>query len=589
MKPILFTFTFLLFTFCSYSQRVDYPPATSSVYLPYGQNSTYQLKSTLWSDDISDPLNWSFANSSVPVNDWTLETDPDVVSLSGPFQSTSAANGFLFFKADTASGSTSDAYVAYAGSTIDLTGEPNIRIQFEQQYISDSNQRTLEVSQDGITWLPFVISDGLSPTGAKEDDVTSIDISSAAGNASDLHFRFHFSGFQEGYWAIDDIELRSIDSVDLRALSVDWGRAGDWGIRMPYYSIIPSQVVGVEFCAIVANDGLVDVDSAEYTVEIFPGPLTYSETFSIQAGSIDTVCLLAPFTTSGFTDYTVNHSISVDSTEVNILNNALESFQFREDQSLWSTYARDDFYTGVQGGIRGVEELGAEYGVANVFDFFNSTYCYGMQVHIHPDAVQSEIDGYLYRFDTAMNEWVPVDATFPYVIQPADIGQTVDLLFVSGTAMQSGESYLMLAKTYSLGDSSVIFATSGKSKPNTSFYQYFENGNNLVLSYLTETPMVRLLFNPEGLNENQYNFNFNIAPNPTNESTTLSFDLPSSSKVSFEIVDLSGKLAHRVEPNLFQEGTNEFQLNTTDLHNGVYFVKFTSDYGSTTKRIGIQH
>ena len=146
-----------------------------------------------------------------------------------------------------------------------------------------------------------------------------------------------------------------------------------------------------------------------------------------------------------------------------------------------------------------------------------------------------------------------------------------------------------MAGTYSLADSSILFATSGKSKPNTSFYSSSWDSNGPILSYLTETPMVGLWFNPEGLNEYSSNFNLNIAPNPSNESTQLSFELPASSEVSIEFIDISGKSILKLSPKQCIEGRNEIQLETNDLLNGVYFVKLSTDFGSTTKRIIIQH
>lgn len=125
------------------AQRVNYPPAPSSVYAPYQQNAESQLKSILWSDDVSTAANWNFTNSSLPSNDWTIETDSTIVSTSGLIQTTSSSNGFLLFRTDTTQGAISESFAEYSGPTIDLTGNPNVRIQFEQQYISDSDQQTI--------------------------------------------------------------------------------------------------------------------------------------------------------------------------------------------------------------------------------------------------------------------------------------------------------------------------------------------------------------------------------------------------------------------------------------------------------------
>lgn len=590
IKQLLFPIS-LLIAISSNAQRVNYPPAPSSVYASHKQEVEPTQKATLWSDDVSMSTNWSFTNTSTPILDWSIQTDSTIVSTSGPFQSASTSNGFLVVKSDTSTGAAADAYAEYVGAPIDLTGFPNIRIQFEQQFISDSNQRILEVSQDGISWSPFVVSDGISPTGAKHNDLKSIDISSVAGNAGSLHFRFHFSGTQEGYWAIDDVQLQSIDSVDLRAVRVDWGTTGAWGVRMPYYSVIPSQVQPIEFCAVVANEGLLDIDSATYEVQVSPFSFVSSDTFSIQAGIIDVVCSSSPFLMSGNVNYISDQMLNANLQETNVLNNSFEGFQFREDYSIWTTYARDDLFSEVEGGICEVEELGVEYSVGNVFDFFTYEYVYAITVHIHPEAnLNSTISGQLYVFEDSTNTWELINQTLEMSLQQGDLDNEIILPFYSGPyPIEPNKSYLAMASSYSHGDSSKVFATSGKSKPNTSFYNSSWNWMNPELSYLTETPMVRLYFHPEGLNENQSDFNLSIHPNPTNKLTTVSFDLPSNSSVNFSIVDVSGKKIEQTESILYQEGKNQYELNTRALLNGVYFVTFTSDFGSTTKRIVVQH
>lgn len=100
MKPTLFIFAFLGLSSFALSQRVNYPPAPSSVYKPYAQNTANsgELKSTvLWQNDFSASTDWSYSNTSSPAIDWSYETDPEVVSVSGSFQSATPSNGYVVF------------------------------------------------------------------------------------------------------------------------------------------------------------------------------------------------------------------------------------------------------------------------------------------------------------------------------------------------------------------------------------------------------------------------------------------------------------------------------------------------------------
>lgn len=575
-----------------FGQRVNYPPAPSSVYAPYAVNSSSQIKSTLWSDDVSTAGNWSFSNVSLTSNNWTIETTSSIVSTSGLIQTTSSSNGFLLFRADTTQGATSEAYAEYAGIPIDLSAYPNVRIQFEQQFISDSNQRMVEVSADGIMWTPFFITDGNSASGARANDLGSIDVSSVIGNASTAFLRFKFSGMHNGYWVVDDIEIRSIDPVDLRAVSMDWGKTGAWGVRMPYYSFIPSQVNDpIEFCAIVANDGLNDLDTAILSVQIPSASFIAQDTFSIQSGVLDTVCTTSiDFSPQNFGDFLVNQSVSTIGLDGNLQNNQFEDFQFRLESDIWAVYSRDNFFEGVQGGINFDVEPGFEHGVGNVFDVFNYEYAFGLEVHIHPSApIGSELTASIYRYDTLSNEFVLEMQGYASPIGVNNLGQNVIIPFLAGVILEPGSSYLAVASTYSSGASSaIVFATSGISKPNTSFLLDY-SAPDLGLQYLTETPMVRLYVNPEGLDEFESRLRMKCYPNPANESTTLSFDLLETSDVLLSLLDLSGKIIETKLLNNQLAGSCKIEWNTNNLENGAYFVRLATNHGGGTQKILIQH
>jgi hypothetical protein len=591
MKLILLITFSSLFASAAIAQRVNYPPAPNSVYVPYGnQHAIHSKSALLWSNDVSQGLDWSFSTTSWPPNDWSIESDSTYISTSRPIETTSSPNGFLVFSSQVGF---EDALATYVGLPIDLTGQSNVRLIFQQQFVADSNERSVELSTDGISWTPFSITDGTLATSERMSDLASLDISIIAANAPNLFMRFRFTGSNAGYWAIDDIELRSMDSLDIRAVHTDWGTIGNWGVRMPYYSIIPSQLQPITFCQIIANDGLIDCDTAIYSISIPEGSFTVSDTFPIQANSIDTICSSQSFFPQGMNISTVNQTISMNGNEADVLNNQIANFQFRREDDNWSVYARDDLFAGVQGGITNQGILGEEYEVGNVFDFFNTgDYCQYMEVQIHPNApIGASVYGKIYEFDELTNEFnfIPIGYSFESSISSWDLGESMFLPMILFVELEENRSYLVVVGSYDYGDSStIVFATSGSSKPNTSFL--LQNMlDDVQVSYLTETPMVRLGFSIEGLNEFQSRLRMKCYPNPANESTTISFELLETSDVEMSLVDLSGKIIETKVRKNELAGLCEIEWNTRDLENGAYFIKLSSNHGGATQKILIQH
>lgn len=78
-----------------------------------------------------------------------------------------------------------------------------------------------------------------------------------------------------------------------------------------------------------------------------------------------------------------------------------------------------------------------------------------------------------------------------------------------------------------------------------------------------------------------------VYPNPATDNFTLKFQAINSSVNEITLVDVSGKTV-RIIADGFVQGTNVFNVNTSALTKGVYFVKLTGDQGTITKKIIVQ-
>jgi len=83
-----------------------------------------------------------------------------------------------------------------------------------------------------------------------------------------------------------------------------------------------------------------------------------------------------------------------------------------------------------------------------------------------------------------------------------------------------------------------------------------------------------------------------IAPNPFSNSTTISFTLPQSQKVSIGIFDMKGRLIKTLADAQMQAGTHQLIWNAKDekgstLSTGIYFLRMQTGNYAETKKLSV--
>ncbi len=77
-----------------------------------------------------------------------------------------------------------------------------------------------------------------------------------------------------------------------------------------------------------------------------------------------------------------------------------------------------------------------------------------------------------------------------------------------------------------------------------------------------------------------------VYPNPANNFTTISFNLPTKDIVNIQILDITGKTVYK-ESIEFYQGTQELDINTSNFSNGTYVVNVTTSNNSLSKKLVI--
>ena len=90
-----------------------------------------------------------------------------------------------------------------------------------------------------------------------------------------------------------------------------------------------------------------------------------------------------------------------------------------------------------------------------------------------------------------------------------------------------------------------------------------------------------VLGNPLGTDEELKNFNIFASPNPATDHITLHFYSEVPQIITFDVITTTNMTARTVQ-TYCESGSNTFRINTTNLTDGFYIVKMTSENGETT-------
>ena len=563
---------------------------------------TQNTKETvLWSNSFDTPSDWVINNTEgTPGLGWEFLSNPDFSSgvfVTTPpftsFASTTAANGFLFVNSDANNTADFDGSpivtTATTTATIDLTGQPVVRLRYQHNFRWWHDTRGVSVSADnGATWTDFEMSNeneySLPNQNSANPEQTVIDISSIAGNQAQVKIRFYYNDndWWGWYWAVDDVALFVPEDYDLVMLGGYWGSTGAWGARLPYYQIPLSQLAPLDVAGIVKNYGALDQNDVVFTAALESGAWTGSSApEAVLASATDTISLPSALTPPPVAaTHVINMSVSSGATDALPGDNTITSAA--------SISVNDFIYARDKGtATSGTYNAGDGFEAGNIFDIYAGENLSGIDAYIDADAQEgAEVYARLYSVDptatTTATAFVFVDESAPYILTAADLGQKITLALGAGaTPLNAGESYLVVLGSSGDGGltDDLIISTAGVSEAQTSFYY---DMTDLTWYYGTLTPMVRMNFDPSvGVNEVEDNHGLRVFPNPANDVINIS--LSKEINATITLLDISGKVVKTQALNGISTS-----INTASLNSGVYFVTINDGTSVSTQKVVIK-
>lgn len=92
-----------------------------------------------------------------------------------------------------------------------------------------------------------------------------------------------------------------------------------------------------------------------------------------------------------------------------------------------------------------------------------------------------------------------------------------------------------------------------------------------------------------GVENSASNVKVSLYPNPTSNILNVDITMLTESMVNIQMVDLTGKVVKEISNSVLPLGSSSMQLETSDLSNGIYFLRVNSGGKSSQYKISIKH
>ncbi len=146
------------------------------------------------------------------------------------------------------------------------------------------------------------------------------------------------------------------------------------------------------------------------------------------------------------------------------------------------------------------------------------------------------------------------------------------------------------ATTYAW-DFGVVTASDDTSSAENPAYTYAANGTynvRLIASNAFLSDTVTKVVTVIATDVKEANAAFNqiaVYPNPSSDKFMVSLDLLKSNNVSLEVIDITGKQILSSMNHSLSSGLNQFEINTSEMKAGIYFLQISTPETSTSVRL----
>ncbi len=575
----------------------------------------------LWSEDFGTttigaiPATWTEAGADLGWKKTMIGSTGCFGTSTATLNSTTKLNGVLIYDADSINEAlTGDCTGAtYAQRTaevvsgvINLTGEPNVRLTFQQYFrlccSPTTTFLTVSVSPDGGgTWVDYDVkgTTGINSYNTNPE-LVSINISAAVGGSSNVKVKFTFdSGLGVYFWQIDDIQIIEgpANDVKLERAYADFSYT-DGG----YYTQTPAgQVAPITFRGAILNDGGIAQTTVNMNVSV-TGAGTYSQNSntitSMPLFARDTLLITTPtFDPLAVGTYNIVYTVDQVETDELIANNSITQVIKVSD----TVYARDNgvIGAGISSSLSPSDYVGGDVDgsvIGTLYEFPAAGTITTASAFVATSTQNgASFDFVLYNID-GTGAFVEVANSDIYVVAgTADKNKWVTMPFITPGGpypVLAGETYIIGVRVYGAPafDLDILndVLLEGTQPAQTTFV---DAGGTGAWGWIQKAPFLHLNLEILNLGLNEIDaanavLHQNI-PNPAVGNTAVNFEIVKANEVSLALYDVTGKLIKSINAGRLAAGMHTVSVETADVDAGVYFYTLTVGEQKLTKKMTI--
>ncbi len=586
----------------------------------------YSTKAVLWSEDfgisgVTGPASTAGPTFTTSNGDWTtggangdvwkhsFSTTSGEWSDNAPaFASSTSANGYMLFDADSVNFPVTPNYINLTGELIspeiDLTGALSAKLTMQQDFrwcCATTHNINVSVSSDaGATWgtpidlIPGAVStnDGAHVTTGSYDIAANIS-GEAAGNTVMLKFTWDGvgSGSSHYFWVMDDIEIVELPSDDIQMNSAYIIGENNSGVeygRTPSDQVDASYIVGSGVYNGGANDAInttLTADFGSFTSNPTLALIESDSTYSVEA--IEGLTLTPAVYTGTYTVVSDGETAGAEFYN----NTGAREFEITGPSAPgnpMTVYSQDGigvYTTGVNIGSIGTDSFtGGEDGLvcATLYHIKASANVAGLRVVLASGtAAGAEVYGSIKDTSTFwVGDMTSLYTTEVGLVSTADIAAGyIDVNFAPHAPVMPGVYYAAVELYSNLNTNDVRIAddeTVAQPFDASAIYipgdQAYTNGVALGIRLLTGDVGA-------GLNENTLT-GVSIYPNPS--TGLINITNANATANTIVVYDMVGKVVTT------KEAENSTTIDLTSKGTGIYLVEVSNQNGSLLERVVIK-
>ena len=537
----------------------------------------------------------------------TTQTNGCWSNGSGMPLTSTANNGFLIFDADSANCVdpnsnppvfNQDALLGTITSPmIDLSAVPAAVFSFEYESrwcCAGAGLETLvEFSGDGGATWPLALEVEHNIVNEQQNGTFEANITNVMGGSAQAMFRISWDVESHYYFVVDDIMINPAPNADTKMLSayVSHNGTGEEYGRVPMNQTGQNMLIGAQ----VTNFGATTQDNLELDAD-FAGPTAFAGAASLSMLAVGDSAFLEDVSVSGpldAGDYVGTFTVTSDSDTANgaeFGNNVLTR-EFQVSTSHYSIDGIDVYPTNELTDLGTDNFTGGEDGfmMLTYYDVTDPIEVFGIEIVLGPNAsADGEIIVSLH--DTleiyADNVLDPLVQSDVHVLTNANVNAGEFTVWFDEPYELSSNAFYAAVEMFSDLNTNDIDILDDLTVPQPGYSSMIYIPNDQVYSNGNAAGIRLNLTDPNGINDRDISSTISISPNPSNGLLTIQMDLDGAYGLTAEVMSINGAIVSSFTDTQLS-GMVKKTLDLSDLANGAYFVRLTTDNGVHTSKVMI--